>query len=92
MKKKFFVFSQFLYDEHIKSRLLKDLRYFREHKTESNPMYSYDKAYNFNKAIRKLGISSTGQSYLDHFRLLITHLGNFSKALKIYIIHIKLFI
>ncbi|XP_026472062.1 WASH complex subunit 4-like [Ctenocephalides felis] len=76
LKKKFFVFSQFLYDEHIKSRLLKDLRYFREHKTESNPMYSYDRAYNFNKAIRKLGISSTGQSYLDHFRLLITHLGN----------------
>ena len=30
LRKKFSVFSQFLYDEQIKSRLSKDIRFFRE--------------------------------------------------------------
>ena len=30
LRKKFFVFSQFLYDEHIKSRLMKDARFLRD--------------------------------------------------------------
>lgn len=31
LRKKFSGFSQFLYDEQIKSRLSKDIRYFKEH-------------------------------------------------------------
>ena len=32
LRKKFSVFSQFLYDEQIKSRLSKDIRFFRENR------------------------------------------------------------
>ncbi len=30
LRKKFYIFSQFMYDDHIKSRLIKDWRFFRE--------------------------------------------------------------
>eukprot|EP00731_Ephydatia_muelleri_P001294 Em0001g1294a len=33
LRKKFFIFSQFMYDEYIKARLLKEIRQFRESKT-----------------------------------------------------------
>ena len=32
LRKKFIVFSQFLFDEQIKSRLTKDIRFFRENR------------------------------------------------------------
>lgn len=76
LQKKFFIFSQFLYDEHIKSRLLKDIRYFNEHKFELNQMYPFDRAEKFNVGIKKLGLNSDGLSYLDLFRKLITQIGN----------------
>lgn len=75
LRKKFFIFSQFMYDEHIKSRLLKDMRYFRENKTQLDQKYSYDRADKFNRGIRKLGITPQGHSYLDQFRMLISHIG-----------------
>ncbi|XP_066997256.2 WASH complex subunit 4 isoform X2 [Anabrus simplex] len=76
LRKKFFIFSQFMYDEHIKSRLIKDLRYFRENKAQLEQKYSYDRADKFNKGIRKLGLTPDGQSFLDQFRMLISHIGN----------------
>ncbi|XP_060537430.1 WASH complex subunit 4 [Cylas formicarius] len=76
LKNKFHIFSQFMFDEHIKSRLLKDLRFFSEHKTEFNQMYPYERAEKFNVGIRKLGLNQDGESYLDLFRKLITHIGN----------------
>lgn len=36
LRKKFYIFSQFMYDEHIKSRLIKDIRFFRETKDQSD--------------------------------------------------------
>lgn len=36
LQKKFYIFSQFMYDEHIKSRLIKDIRFFRETKDQSD--------------------------------------------------------
>ena len=71
------IFSQFLYDEHIKSRLIKDLCYFRDNKAQLDSKYSYERADKFNKAIRKLGITPDGLTYLDQFRLLITHIGKY---------------
>lgn len=65
-----------MYDEHIKSRLMKDLKYFRDTKDKTNQMYMYDRADSFNKGIKKLGLSENGQSYLDLFRQLISHIGN----------------
>ncbi|XP_021927247.1 WASH complex subunit 4 isoform X2 [Zootermopsis nevadensis] len=76
LRKKFFIFSQFMYDEHIKSRLIKDIRYFRENKTQLEQKYSYERADKFNKGIRKLGVTADGLSYLDQFRMLISHIGN----------------
>lgn len=76
LRKKLVIFSQFLYDEHIKSRLIRDLCYFRDNKAQLDSKYSYERADKFNKGIRKLGITPDGLTYLDQFRLLITHIGN----------------
>lgn len=76
LQNKFYIFSQFMYDEHIKSRLLKDLRFFTERRTELNHMYPYERAEKFNTGIKKLGLNENGQSYLDLFRKLITQIGN----------------
>lgn len=75
LKKKFYTFSQFMYDEHIKSRLIKDLRNFKETGDANGNMYSYKNAEKFNKGIRILGLND-GQSYLDLFRDLISQIGN----------------
>jgi WASH complex subunit 7 len=64
-----------MFDEHIKSRLIKDIRYFRENKTQLEQKYSYERADKFNKGIRKLGLTPDGLSCLDQFRMLITHIG-----------------
>lgn len=69
-----------MYNEHIQSRLMKDLKSFRDtnlDKSEEHHLYSYEKANGFNKGIRRLGLSETGQSSLDLFRQLITHIGKF---------------
>ncbi|XP_057296069.1 WASH complex subunit 4-like isoform X2 [Hydractinia symbiolongicarpus] len=76
LRKKFFIFSQFLYDEHIKARLIKDIRFFKDAKEDMDQKYPYDRAEKFNKGIRKLGLTPDGQSYLDQFRMLITQIGN----------------
>jgi len=64
-----------MFDEHIKSRLIKDIRYFRENKTQLEQKYAYERADKFNKGIRKLGLTPDGLSYLDQFRMLISHIG-----------------
>merc|ERR1719342_1230895 len=77
LRKKIVIFSQFLYDEHIKSRLSKDVKYFKENKKSLDQKYPLDRAVKFNRGIRKLGLMPDGVStYLDQFRLLITHIGN----------------
>eukprot|EP01087_Luapelamoeba_hula_P010422 TRINITY_DN2761_c0_g1_i4.p1 TRINITY_DN2761_c0_g1~~TRINITY_DN2761_c0_g1_i4.p1 ORF type:complete len:775 (-),score=117.22 TRINITY_DN2761_c0_g1_i4:17-2341(-) len=76
LRQKFVVFSQFLYDDHIKSRLFKDLRYFRDNRQESRSRYPFARAERFHKEIRKLGLTPQGLSYLDQFRILITEIGN----------------
>ncbi|XP_029457390.1 WASH complex subunit 4 isoform X2 [Rhinatrema bivittatum] len=76
LRKKFYIFSQFMYDEHIKSRLIKDIRFFREVKDQNDQKYPFERAEKFNRGIRKLGITPDGQSYLDQFRHLISQIGN----------------
>ncbi|RMX41703.1 hypothetical protein pdam_00019853 [Pocillopora damicornis] len=76
LRKKFFIFSQFLYDEHIKARLIKDIRFFKETKEQSDQKYPFERAEKFNKGIRKLGLTPEGQTYLDQFRTLISQIGN----------------
>lgn len=77
LRKKFAIFSQFLYDELIKSRLAKDLKYFRDNRDRLRQMYGYERAEQFCRGIRKLGCApGSTESYLDLFRQLITHIGN----------------
>ncbi|VDP00048.1 unnamed protein product [Soboliphyme baturini] len=59
--KKFYLFSQFLFHNGIKSRLIK---------------YPYERAERFNTGMKKLGFNANGQSYMDQFRTLITQIGN----------------
>lgn len=78
LRQKFYTFSQFLYDEQIKARLMKELRSFAERKQQDKyPLYSYERADAFNKDIRKLGLANDGQTYMDLFRKVITQVGKF---------------
>lgn len=76
LRKKFFIFSQFIYDERIKSRLAKDLKHHRDNIEKNNQVYSYDRANVFNRDIKKLGLNDNGESFLDQFRRLISQIGN----------------
>ncbi|KAJ8686464.1 hypothetical protein QAD02_022258 [Eretmocerus hayati] len=78
LRVKLHAFSQFLFDEHIKSRLIRDARHIRAQRENptSGPPYSYERAEKFQRGIRKLGMTQEGMSYLDQFRQLIAHIGN----------------
>ncbi|XP_064632766.1 WASH complex subunit 4-like isoform X2 [Lineus longissimus] len=76
LTKKFFIFSQFMYDEHIKAKLIKDWRFFKENHGQTDQKYPFERADKFNKGIRKLGLTPDGLSYLDQFRLLVSQIGN----------------
>lgn len=73
---KLHTFSQFLFDEHIKSRLMRDIRFIKTQRENGTTPYTYERAEKFQKGIRKLGMTPDGLSYLDQFRQLITHIGN----------------
>lgn len=76
LRKKFSTFSQFIYDEQIKSRLARDLKHHRDNLESNNQIYSYDRANAFNRDIKKLGINDNGESFLDLFRKLVSQIGN----------------
>lgn len=76
LRRKLLHCSQFLYDEHINSRLTKDLKYFNQQKILKKSLYPYERAQKFNKGISRLKISSEGLSYLDQYRILISQIGN----------------
>lgn len=73
---KLHTFSQFLFDEHIKSRLMRDIRFIKAQREGNQPPYPYERAEKFQNGIRKLGLTPDGLSYLDQFRQLITQIGN----------------
>lgn len=86
LRTKIHSFSQFLFDEQIKSKLVKDLRTFKQARQNQEMSigttgpalfaYPYDKAQKFQKGIRKLGLTPQNLSPLDQFRILITQIGN----------------
>ncbi|XP_053205801.1 WASH complex subunit 4-like [Panonychus citri] len=73
LKRKLYSFSQFLFEDPLKSRLIKDLKHFRQSKDGKFP---YERADALVKGIRKLGLTPEGYTLLDRFRLLITEIGN----------------
>uniref|UniRef100_K3X002 WASH complex subunit 4 n=1 Tax=Globisporangium ultimum (strain ATCC 200006 / CBS 805.95 / DAOM BR144) TaxID=431595 RepID=K3X002_GLOUD len=78
LTKKFDIFSQFLFDEYIKSYLQREKRWYKKHRDdkEVDNKYPFERAFQFNKDIRKLGVSDSGKTFLDQFRMLITEIGN----------------
>jgi WASH complex subunit 7 len=76
LHRKFQLFSEFLYDDHIYSRLLRDKSWFKSEKDAIDSRYPYDRAEKFNKDIGKLGKLENGDTFLDQFRLQITEIGN----------------
>nr|XP_043067213.1 WASH complex subunit 4 isoform X2 [Drosophila bipectinata] len=77
LRQKFYTFSTFLHDEQIKSRLLKELRFHLANKHgEKYHSYPYERSENILKKIKKLGLSTNGETYMDLFRKVITQVGN----------------
>ena len=78
LAQKFHIFSQFLFDEYIRSHLEREYRWFKKNKNSSevSNMYPHDRAFKFVKDIRKLGVNEAGKTFLDQFRILITEIGN----------------
>ncbi|RZF33686.1 hypothetical protein LSTR_LSTR007064 [Laodelphax striatellus] len=75
LRKKLDILSQFLYDDHIKSKLLKESNFYQENRNQLHFKYPYERAVKLNKDIQSLG-TVDGLSYMDKFRILITHIGN----------------
>lgn len=76
LAKKFQVFSQFLYDDHVLSPLMKDKKYYETNSQSLGQMFPYERAELFNREIRRLGVFEGNQTYMDKFRSLIVHIGN----------------
>ncbi|XP_063704330.1 WASH complex subunit 4 [Culicoides brevitarsis] len=76
LRNKFQVFSQFMFDQHIESRLLKEAKYIKDLADADSKPYPYERADNLSRSIKKLGMSPQGVSYLDMFRSLISQIGN----------------
>jgi len=77
LSQKFSVFSQFLFDDYIKSYLARERKYFRASRKDLDNRYPYDHASALQVDIKKLGLSPTDkQSFLDKFRGLVCEVGN----------------
>mgnify|MGYP001064344483 FL=1 len=75
--RKFLLFSEFLFDDHVKSPLLRDIRAFRQHRIDTKDNhYPYAQAERFIRDMRKHGVTEAGVTYLDQFRQQITEIGN----------------
>ncbi|VDM95715.1 unnamed protein product [Thelazia callipaeda] len=76
LKKKFYLFSQLLYDDRVQNQLIKDDRFFHDNVENLKNMYPVSRAQRFNTSIRRLGVTVDDLSYLDKLRILITEVGN----------------
>ena len=76
LKSKFNIFSRFLFDDTVKSRLFTDITWFEQHKEEVDGLWPYAHAEKFVNDMKRIGASAQGFSALDHFRILITEIGN----------------
>lgn len=76
LTKKLGIVTTFLYDDHIRSRLKREVAFFHEHAKALDHCYPMDRASAFNKDIRKLGVTASGETYMDKFRQAVTEIGN----------------
>ena len=76
LRMKFNVFSRFLFDDTIKSHLINDCGWFEQHKDEINGMFPYARAEKLVTDMKRITGAAQNLSPLDHFRILITEIGN----------------
>ncbi|KAL0224785.1 hypothetical protein RCL1_002697 [Eukaryota sp. TZLM3-RCL] len=80
LTKKLLLVSQFLYDDHVKSRLMRTAKFWSNILSEKgtiNAEFELKEAESLLRDVRSLGRSeSDGVSYFDKFRELITEIGN----------------
>jgi len=77
LKEKIHIFSQFLYDEQIKSKLYKSVRSYTETKDKNNSRFQHDEAKAMIDYMKTLpGNDNPKELLFDKFRNLITEIGN----------------
>ena len=73
LKSKFNVLSQFLFQEQIKSKLLKEARLLKE---GERSRYRFENGRKLLRSLQKIGQLQNGRTYVDEFEQLITQIGN----------------
>lgn len=65
-----------MFDDYIRSRLLRDQKFYKENRDQLGNKYPWERAEKFNQEIKKLHGFDDGSSLMDKFRELITEIGN----------------
>ena len=76
LRMKFNLFSRFLFDENVKSKLINDISWFEGHKDEEGGLFPYSRAEKFVIDMKRFAENAQSLSPLDKFRILITEIGN----------------
>jgi len=80
LKEKIHLFSQFLFDELIKSRLYRDGIALSDMRKETNNVaswrYPYDTAKKFEQYVRQIGLTKDKKTFLQKFLELVSEIGN----------------
>lgn len=78
MRKKLSIFSQVIYDERIKSRLAREIKFLRESvaSDKNNEVYSFDRALSLHDYVKNLESFEGNQTLMDKIRSLISTIGN----------------
>lgn len=71
LRRKLEVVVEFLNDEAVKSRMLTDKQWLVDQRT-----YTWSRAVETARFVRKLGVSKDGHSFLDKLRQVVTQIGN----------------
>ncbi|KAI5723753.1 hypothetical protein M8J76_010468 [Diaphorina citri] len=73
---------KYLYNENIKSKLIKEIKFYRDNKIKFNQKYPFDRAEKLLKSVKTIQeepdtTDENGHlNYLERFRLVITQVGN----------------
>lgn len=76
LRMRFNIFSKFLFDDTVKGSLMQDCAWFEQNKDSINGQFPYERADEFVKKMKRVAGQAQNLSPLDHFRILITEIGN----------------
>lgn len=76
--KKLAILSQFLFDDHVKSRLMRDGRALAAapKDDQTRGQYPIARAEKFVREMKALGVTEDGKTYLERFAMLVAEVGN----------------